>query len=253
MNALNTVSTSRLRGAWLLRLLVTGTAVLGLVACGDDDTTKPTDTSLDVNFDGIDVPDTIGDGSNDTNNPNVVKVFDFKKAVGDDGKPNPKLPKRPAFAANSLSIEVPPTLRTLSVVATPKALRIEPGANTGVSVVVKDAAGKPVANAEVSVIVVDEAVLALTGHSYPDPVAAFYSSRGADTNAWHLKNNVLLAALSELYGAAGNLGAEQALAEAAESDMRKSVRREGADGFAGGGPPPPMPAPSPSWASVPRW
>ncbi len=176
----------------------------------------------------------------------LVYLNGMADRVGDDGKPNPKLPKRPAFAANSLSIEVPPTLRTLSVVATPKALRIEPGANTAVSVVVKDAAGKPVANAEVAVIVVDEAVLALTGHTYPDPVAAFYSSRGTDMSAWHLKNNVLLAALSELYGAAGNLGAEQVLAEAAEAegDTRKSsVRREMADGFAGGSPgaPPPMP------------
>jgi hypothetical protein len=70
-----------------MRLLVTGTAMLGFVACGDDDTTNPSDTGRDVTFDGIDVPDTIGDGTPDTTNPNVVKVFDFKKATGDDGKP----------------------------------------------------------------------------------------------------------------------------------------------------------------------
>jgi len=189
----------------------------------------------------------------------LVYLNGMADRVGADGKPNPKLPKRPAFAANSLNIEVPPTLRRLTVEATPKALRIEPGANTAVSVVVKDAAGKPVANAEVAVIVVDEAVLALTGHSYPDPVAAFYSDRGTDTSAWHLKNNVLLAALSELYGAAGNLGAEKALAEAAdaEGDSSKSVRREMADGVSAGALPPsptaamaPMESPTDSGATT---
>ncbi len=101
MNALNTVSTSRLRGAWLMRLLVTGTAMLGFVACGDDDTTKPSDTSLDVNFDGIDVPDTIGDTSQPDANPNVVRVFDFKKAVGDDGKPCIAQPRCSVFLGYS--------------------------------------------------------------------------------------------------------------------------------------------------------
>lgn len=176
-----------------------------------------------------------------------LKVFlnGMADRVGDDGKPNPKLPKRPAFASGGLNLEVPPTVRTLSVAAVPKAARTEPGANTAVTVTVKDASGKPVKDAEVAVIVVDEAVLALTGHSYPDPVSAFYSQRGSEVGNWHLKSNILLATLAELYGAAGNKDMEGKLEEAAEAEATKSVRREMADGFAGGGAPgsPPMPAP----------
>lgn len=162
--------------------------------------------------------------------------------VGEDGKPNANLPKRPAFASGNLALEVPPTVRTLSVAAVPKAARTEPGADTSVTVTVKDAAGKPVKDAEVAVIVVDEAVLALSGHAYPDPVSMFYSIRGSEVGAWHLKNNVLLATLAELYGAAGNKDMEGKLSEQAEAESSKSaVRREMADGFTGGGAPPPSP------------
>jgi hypothetical protein len=65
-----------------------GTLTLGLTACGDDGASSPTDTLLDVNFDGIDVPDTTPDSNpSDTTNPTAVKVFEFKKPFGDDGNP----------------------------------------------------------------------------------------------------------------------------------------------------------------------
>ena len=79
-----------------------------------------------------------------------------------DGAPKADLPRRPAFAAGSLTLRVPPTLRTLAVELTPAAAKTEPGAKTRVTVLVKDAAGQPVANAGVALVAVDEAVLALT-------------------------------------------------------------------------------------------
>ena len=47
---------------------------------------------------------------------------------------------------------------------------LSPGQRTKLTVEVKDAAGKPVPNAQTAVIVVDEAVLALTGYQFPNPV-----------------------------------------------------------------------------------
>lgn len=156
--------------------------------------------------------------------------------VGDDGKPNPNLPKRPAFAMGGLSIDVPPTLRRLTVLATPIAARTEPGADTAVDVVVKDAKGAPVAGAEVALVVVDESVLALTGHVYPDPLGIFYTGRPDMTRAEHLRSYVMLATLAELYGAAGNKDMADKLKEEAGGEGRTRMLKAGAE--------PPMPAPA---------
>ena len=56
--------------------------------------------------------------------------------------------------------------------------RSGPGESAKLAVEVRDAAGKPVAGAEVAVIVVDEAILALTGYQFPNPIDAFYGERG---------------------------------------------------------------------------
>lgn len=154
--------------------------------------------------------------------------------VDDDGKPSPNAPLRPAFAAGSLHLTVPPTLRRLTVEATPLAPRTEPGAETAVDVVVKDAGGKPVGGAEVALVVVDESVLALTGYTFPDPVAIFYSGRGDYTRADHLRSHVMLAALSDLYAAAGNQQMVDQL-KAAGGEGRREMNKLAAE---------PMPAPT---------
>jgi len=146
--------------------------------------------------------------------------------VGDDGKPNPKLPRRPAFAAGSLALDVPPTLRELTVEATPIAAKTEPGADTAVDVLVKDAKGQPVQGAEVALVVVDESVLALTGHVFPDPLGIFYTGRGDMSRAEHLRSYVMLAALAELYGAAGNKDMEEQLKAAGAMGGEGRERRE---------------------------
>ena len=64
--------------------------------------------------------------------------------------------------------------------------------------VLRDAAGRPVANGEAAVVVVDEAVLALTGYRLPDPLDVFYARRGADVSDHRLRSHVLLARPEEL-------------------------------------------------------
>jgi alpha-2-macroglobulin len=128
--------------------------------------------------------------------PNVVVQVDLVGAAvraGDDGLPDAKLPPRPAYASGSLGLPVPPRARTLALKVLPRAARLEPGGRTVVDVEVRDAAGQPAAGSDVAVVVVDEAILALTGYKIPDPVAVFYSARGAGVEDHHLRASVVLA------------------------------------------------------------
>ncbi len=127
--------------------------------------------------------------------PNVFVQVDLVGAaarLNPDGQPDTTLPDRPAYASGSLNLSVPPLSRTLSVTAVPDAAKLEPGAETSVTVTVVDATGNPVADAEVAVVVVDEAILALTGYNLADPMQTFYSQRGPDTSDYHLRGSILL-------------------------------------------------------------
>jgi uncharacterized protein YfaS (alpha-2-macroglobulin family) len=127
--------------------------------------------------------------------PNVTIQVDLVGAAprtGPDGKPIAGAPPRPAYAKGELRLPVPPLRRTLAVEVTPERAELEPGAKTRIAVKVADAAGRAVAGAEVLLIVVDEAVLALTGYKLPDPIDAFYPSRGPDTRDHHTRQWVLL-------------------------------------------------------------
>jgi uncharacterized protein YfaS (alpha-2-macroglobulin family) len=111
----------------------------------------------------------------------------------DKGQPDPKLPKRPAYAVGTLYLAVPPKQRTLSVAVTPAAPKLAPGESTKLTVEVKDAQGRPVANAEAAVLVVDESVLALSGYQFPTPIDTFYAARGAGVADYYLRSYVHLA------------------------------------------------------------
>jgi alpha-2-macroglobulin len=111
----------------------------------------------------------------------------------DEGKPDPKLPKRPAFASGTINLSIPPATRKLTVVATPREKELEPGGETTVDVELRDAAGRPAQNAEVALVVVDESVLALTGYKLADPLDTFYFQRGPDVRNHHLRERVQLA------------------------------------------------------------
>ncbi len=163
----------------------------------------------------------------DGHTPNVYVQVDLVGAAmrtDDNGKPDAALPKRPAYASGTLNLPVPPRLRTLKVEVAPRAAKVAPGDKAFFDVVVRDAAGKPVAGAEVALIVVDEAVLSLTGHKHGNPIDAFYNQRDAGATDHHLRGFVKLAQPDAgMLAATGTATAESAVA----------------DGMAGGAPPPP--------------
>ncbi len=162
--------------------------------------------------------------------PNVhVKVDLVGEAprTNDQGKPDPKLPSRPAFATGSLSLPVPPLSRALTVEATPLARELEPGGTTELDLVVKDAAGQPVAGAEVAVVVVDEAVLALSGKKLMDALSYFHPHRGPGARDYRLRHLVLLS------------NPDDVLAEVTEPEQQPMKMEE-----AGAMPPPASPAPA---------
>ncbi|MFT7623842.1 MAG: hypothetical protein ACI9WU_003027, partial [Myxococcota bacterium] len=115
-----------------------------------------------------------------------------------DGEPDPKLPKRPAYAAGQLTLSVPPTHNRLAIEVVPLHEKLDPGGETSVTVTITDADENPVEGAEVAIIIVDESVLALTGYSIPDPIAAFYAAAGFIGGQHHLRKSVLLAELDSL-------------------------------------------------------
>src|SRR2546423_13841425 len=115
--------------------------------------------------------------------PNIYVQVDLVGAAArtdDKGDPDPKLPKRPAYAVGQIDLSIRPKQRTLAVTATPAAAKLGPGESTKLQLVVKDAQGRPVADAEAAVIVVDESILSLTGYQFPTPIDTFYGARGPD-------------------------------------------------------------------------
>jgi len=132
----------------------------------------------------------------DTMVPNLTVQVDLVGAaprLDDHGHPDPKLPKRPAYAVGSVSLSVPPKQRTLHVTVSPSAAKVGPGDKATLAIGVEDAAGKPVADAEVAVFVVDEAVLALSGYQFANPIETFYRSRDTDTRDVYARAYLLLA------------------------------------------------------------
>jgi uncharacterized protein YfaS (alpha-2-macroglobulin family) len=128
--------------------------------------------------------------------PNIHVQVDLAGASSrpdDEGKPDPKLPKRPAFASGTINLSIPPATRKLTVAATPRDKELEPGGETTVDVELRDAADKPAQNAEVALVVVDESVLALAGYKLADPIDTFYFQRGDDVRNHHLRERVQLA------------------------------------------------------------
>ncbi|APR85542.1 Hypothetical protein A7982_10891 [Minicystis rosea] len=109
------------------------------------------------------------------------------------GEPDARMPKRPAFATGMFDLLIPPREWALDVKVKPRDAKLDPGGKTEVDVDVRDAAGAPVAGGSVAVIVVDEAVLALSAYTTPDPLAWFHFARSAYTNRSGTVEHVLLA------------------------------------------------------------
>jgi len=131
----------------------------------------------------------------DAMTPNLTVHVDLVGAAvrtDDRGVADPKLPKRPAFAAGELDLSIPPRQRTLTVVVTPAAAKLSPAEKTSLSLEVRDAAGNPVAGAEAAVFVVDESILSLTGADFTSPLETFYRNRSSDTTDRYLREHVKL-------------------------------------------------------------
>jgi uncharacterized protein YfaS (alpha-2-macroglobulin family) len=89
------------------------------------------------------------------------------------------------FASGTATLSVPPTGRSLSIVPLAADSVAAPDAPASVTVQVNDAQGRPVPGAEVALAVVDEAVLALTGYRFSDPLELFHPASGPGTmDAW---------------------------------------------------------------------
>ena len=166
----------------------------------------------------------------------------------DNGQPDPKLPRRPAFAMGHISLAVPPRARTLNLALKPGADKLEPGGKTTLDVLVTDARNQPVAGSEVAVVVVDEAVLALSNYQLADPLAVFFPPVDPGVSDHHSRASITLAnpemtALATGGDTAGNgapgggARAEMSPApaappappsEAPESDARKMAPTSGA-------------------------
>jgi uncharacterized protein YfaS (alpha-2-macroglobulin family) len=110
----------------------------------------------------------------------------------DAGEPLPDVPPRPAFATGSLSLSVPPYSRELNIAITPQSDRLEPGAETAVSLTVTDANGQPVSNAEVALVVVDEAILALTNYQLANPLNVFYTAPWSWIDSRYGRSSIIL-------------------------------------------------------------
>ncbi len=106
-----------------------------------------------------------------------VDLVGSAQRTDDQGQVLKNVPPRPAYASGQLNLSIPPLQRTLNVAVTPDSSKLEPGGETTLTVVVKDASGQPVADAELAVVVVDEAILALTNYQLTDPLSVFYSGR----------------------------------------------------------------------------
>jgi hypothetical protein len=141
-----------------------------------------------------------------------------------DGKPDPSLPRRPAYAVGQLQLAVPPRARALNLSLKPGATKLEPGGSTQLEVLVQDADNKPVRGSEVAVVVVDEAVLALSNYQLADPLAAFYPQRGPDVGDHHSRASIVLAKPEDLATTTATGTAEGAPGGGAAS--RDSVRLE---------------------------
>jgi alpha-2-macroglobulin len=106
-----------------------------------------------------------------------VDVVGSAPRTDDQGEALEDVPRRPAYASGQLKLSIPALGRTLALELTPGATELEPGGETTIGILLRDAQGNPVSGAELAVVVVDEAILALSSYQIPDPIGVFYSDR----------------------------------------------------------------------------
>ncbi|MBN1266499.1 MAG: hypothetical protein JXA25_13465 [Anaerolineales bacterium] len=121
-----------------------------------------------------------------------VDVVGSAARTDDAGELLPDVAPRPAYASGQLTLSIPPLERTLALEVIPDEKELEPGGETMLNLVLKDADGNPVSDAELAVVVVDEAILALTGYQLGDPLAAFYQDRPSWLESRYSRSSIIL-------------------------------------------------------------
>ena len=101
-------------------------------------------------------------------------------------------PDRPAYASGSLTLQIPPISRTLSVELDPRETELAPGDSTTLDIVLKDAEGAPVSDASLAVVIVDESILALTNYQLADPLSVFYYTRPSNLTSVYGRSSIIL-------------------------------------------------------------
>ncbi len=89
--------------------------------------------------------------------------------------------RRIAHASGSVALRVPPRTRSLAVEVEPARVTLAPGGETSLTLRVLDHEQRAVADAEVALAIVDESVLALSGHDFGNPLDVFYPERSPGT------------------------------------------------------------------------
>ncbi len=156
----------------------------------------------------------------------------------------------PAMAHGQLDLSVPPYTRELDLDLQMTDNDLRPGSEAAISVRVTNHAGQPVEGAEVVLLAVDEAVLALTGYQFDNPLDTFYPHRWRDLDTYRLRrymqsqaDAVLLQGVSGRGGGYDEMTASVAeslpmqnrrFSPAAAPDMMMNMAEDAADDGGGG-------------------
>jgi len=127
--------------------------------------------------------------------PNInlqVDLVGETDRTNDAGEIIEGIPARPAFASGTLTLNIPPLNRALSLAVSPQENALAPGESTFVDLQVKDAQGNPVPDAEIALVVVDEAILALSNYQLADPLSIFYYNRPSNLYSVYSRNSIVL-------------------------------------------------------------
>lgn len=150
--------------------------------------------------------------------PNLYVQVDLTGSaprLDDQGNQVANVPPRPAYASGQIALKIPPLQRTLSLQVAPRQSELEPGGETTLDVMVKDASGQPVPGAEIAVVIVDEAILALSNYQLLDPIATFYTERPMDWSGSYSRASIILVDPLALAQSTAQAGARQAEEKAA--------------------------------------
>ena len=120
-------------------------------------------------------------------------------------------PSQPAIASGTIELPISTAERVLNVGLTAQQTQMTPGGTTDIDLLIEDAQGNPVSDAEVALIVVDEAILALSGYQWVDPLGVFYRQRAGGVSDRHLRPSVLLSSRDQEPEAKQDMLAEEAM------------------------------------------